>query len=450
MIVHMNFIKKISGIFATVVMLLASSCQKGEIAFADMYTDKGVYELPKDGGSVIVKLVSTRDWEAVVSPATSLDNVEGVVVETETGKASAKAVEVCVKAQANESYPRSILLTFVSDEISVAVVINQAGALQREPDKVTVKEFLAKPVDASIWYELTGTIENLSNTTYGNFNIVDETGSVYVYGLTKEKVDGSNDKSFSELGLKEGDIVTIRGTRGVYGTTNQVSGPAYYVSHVAGVVDPAAPVKATVQAFLDAEVGSTVYELTGKISKITYAYSEQHNNISFDIEDATGTVNIYRMSCADVENAASIAVGDMITVQGKRAEYNGKAQMGQGGVCISHKGLTPITIADFLTKEKSKETWYKLTGTIKEIVKAEYGNIYLEDASGAYVYVYGLTKAPVASNDKSFESLGLVVGDKITIAGTKDYYAGASKEDQKDQVGGPAYLIEKHDTSASE
>ena len=244
--------------------------------------------------------------------------------------------------------------------------------------------------------------------------------------------------------------MTIRGTRGVYGTTNQVSGPAYYVSHVAGVVDPAAPVKATVQEFLAAEDGSTVYELSGKICNITSAYSEQYNNISFDIEDATGIVNIYRMSCAGVENAASIAVGDMITVQGKRTVYNEKVQMAAGGVCVSHKGSTPITIADFLTKEKSAEVWYRLTGTIKQIVKAEYGNFYLEDESGSYVYVYGLTKAPVSKNDKSFASLGLAEGDKITIVGTRDQFANASVDDQKDQVSGPAYFLEKHEVATLE
>ena len=100
------------------------------------------------------------------------------------------------------------------------------------PEKLTVSEFLAKEENAAVWYELTGTIKNIANTTYGNFDLVDETGSVYVYGLTKDKV-ASNDKSFSSLGLKEGDVVTLMGTRASYNGTAQVGGPAYYVSHVA-------------------------------------------------------------------------------------------------------------------------------------------------------------------------------------------------------------------------
>ena len=226
MIGHMNILKNISGVFAAAVMLLAVSCQKGEHAYPEMYTEKGVYELPKDGGSVVVKLMSTRDWVASLSPATSQDDIEGVVIDTESGKASAEFVEICVTAPKNEEYPRSIVVSFVSEDVSVAVTVNQAGYLQREIEKLTVEDFLAKSVDNGIWYELTGTITNLANTVYGNFTLVDDTGSVYVYGLTKEKVSGSNDQSFSSIGLKEGDIVTLKGTRGEYNGSPQVSVPA--------------------------------------------------------------------------------------------------------------------------------------------------------------------------------------------------------------------------------
>lgn len=98
--------------------------------------------------------------------------------------------------------------------------------------KVTVKEFLEKNVDDNVYYQLTGTIANLTNATYGNFDLVDETGTVYVYGLTKTKLD-FNDKSFGELGLKEGDIVTLVGTRAEFKGEAQVGG-AYYISHEPG------------------------------------------------------------------------------------------------------------------------------------------------------------------------------------------------------------------------
>ena len=97
--------------------------------------------------------------------------------------------------------------------------------------KATVKEFLEKNVDDNVYYQLTGTIANLTNETYGNFDLVDETGTVYVYGL-KASQDASN-QSFGELGLKEGDIVTLVGTRAEFKGEAQVGG-AYYISHEPG------------------------------------------------------------------------------------------------------------------------------------------------------------------------------------------------------------------------
>ena len=102
-----------------------------------------------------------------------------------------------------------------------------------EPKKVTIAEFLKAEVDDTVWYQLTGTISNITNASYGNFDLTDETGTVYVWGLTAEKVS-SNDKSFSSIGLKEGDIVTLVGTRTEHNGTAQVGGPAYYITHKEG------------------------------------------------------------------------------------------------------------------------------------------------------------------------------------------------------------------------
>ena len=102
--------------------------------------------------------------------------------------------------------------------------------------KVTVAEFKTKEVNETDWYELTGKITEIQKEDWGNFVIEDETGSVLIYGMTSKWV-GSNDKSFSQLGLKVGDTVTLGTLRGEYNGTPQGGGnkiPAYYISHVAG------------------------------------------------------------------------------------------------------------------------------------------------------------------------------------------------------------------------
>ena len=91
-----------------------------------------------------------------------------------------------------------------------------------------------------------------------------------------------------------------------------------------------------------------------------------------------------------------------------------------------------LTVKEFLAKSNDAYTFYHLSGTISSPDSnfETYGNFYLKDAAGDSVLVYGLTKTKKASNDKSFASLGLKVGDPVSLAGYRTSYNG------KDEVGG--------------
>lgn len=97
---------------------------------------------------------------------------------------------------------------------------------------VTVAQFNAAAESTEVWYKLTGTIKNLKDgDQYGNFDLEDETGSVYVYGLLSEK--GGAKKKFQELvsahGLANDVKITIIGNRGSYNDKIEVVN-AYFVS----------------------------------------------------------------------------------------------------------------------------------------------------------------------------------------------------------------------------
>jgi len=102
--------------------------------------------------------------------------------------------------------------------------------------KVSIKDFLEKPVNTTDWYELTGKIISIANTSYGNITIEDETGNIYVYGVVKAWADGKNDQSFASIGLKVNDVVTIWTLRAEHNGSAQAGGtpPAIYKSHEAG------------------------------------------------------------------------------------------------------------------------------------------------------------------------------------------------------------------------
>jgi len=96
---------------------------------------------------------------------------------------------------------------------------------------VTVEEFLSKAVSSTEYYRLTGTLSKADNYTilpYGNFNLTDATDTVLVYGCLTGW--GGAKKMFGDLGVNEGDTITLVGVRAAHNGIPQV-GSAFYVSH---------------------------------------------------------------------------------------------------------------------------------------------------------------------------------------------------------------------------
>lgn len=212
-----------------------------------------------------------------------------------------------------------------------------------EPVVATVAEFLAAPVSTDVWYQLTGKIVSIANPTYGNITIEDETGEVYIYGLTATKV-GSNDQSFSSLGLEVNDVVTLVTLRGEHDGEPQGGGqtPAYYVTHEDGEAPQhPVPTKATVAEVLAAEVNPDVwYEVTGTIDSL---YNTTYGN--FYLTDGTDRILVYGLTkewIAGGSNDKSFSQlglkdGDILTLAGTRGEHNGKPQIDGTAYYISHE-----------------------------------------------------------------------------------------------------------------
>ena len=114
-------------------------------------------------------------------------------------------------------------------------LINRIITVSQEGWVYNIADFKLMRADKTTWYELTGEIASIANETYGNLYIFDDTGYVYVYGLGEKQV-ASNDQSFSKLGLKVGDVVTMMTLRSEHNGLIEAGGqtPAYFVSKTAG------------------------------------------------------------------------------------------------------------------------------------------------------------------------------------------------------------------------
>lgn len=193
------------------------------------------------------------------------------------------------------------------------------------------------------------------------------------------------------------------------------------------------------------------------------------NALFYITDDATGEgtdfycYQVYYLGGQKFTSEDQIKLGDEVIVYGKLTNYNGTAEtVGKGAAYIySINGqtdggetpgpgpdptpapdqpatLTEVTVAQFIAKPVNETDWYKITGVITNIAKADYGNFYIKDAAGDELYVYGMTSKWVGSNDKSFASLGLKVGDEVTFGTLRSEYQGTP------QAGGnkiPAFYI---------
>ena len=198
----------------------------------------------------------------------------------------------------------------------------------------------------------------------------------------------------------------------------------YTFTQAGGIAD------VTVAEFLAAEVNDAAqYRIVGHVT----GFNNYNNN--FYLKDYTGEVYAYYVNTQGIKD---IAIGDFVTVVGKRSEYNGEPQLPKGTLLEKYTASPEVSVAEFLTKEDSKDVYYKLTGTITEIKNALYGNVYIQDANGDIVYVYGLLSGYGAteSADKQglVEAKGLKVGDTLTIVGNKASYKGDP------QVGNAVYM----------
>ena len=112
-------------------------------------------------------------------------------------------------------------------------ILEHSTVEPEEKGKVTIAEFLEAKDKFNI-YTLTGTVSDIQKdkqdstqySVYGNFNLTDSTGTIYIYGLLT--ADGEA-KKFLELGIEEGDVITLKGSYTEHEGTPQIKN-AIFVS----------------------------------------------------------------------------------------------------------------------------------------------------------------------------------------------------------------------------
>lgn len=211
-----------------------------------LMTPGKAYAEAVDGGAPVVVIAGLKDHEwGLVGSFNGWDVANYVVTVVEGDWAVAKGVALDNGAEFKFAADKAWTLSYgtgsdvVADQIYTT--FNNAGnmkfagesgtydvyfslvnadfymtAADTEPEVTytTVAEFLAAEVDESEtapMYTLKGTITAVANTSYGNFDLTDDTGTVYIYGLMSP--DGTTNKYWATSGAKIGDDIVIKTIR---------------------------------------------------------------------------------------------------------------------------------------------------------------------------------------------------------------------------------------------
>ena len=156
--------------------------------------------------------------------------------------------------------------------VSVTATFNSVTSAAYEVTGLTVNDIPTKTVAEFIAAGgtrcyLEGIVSNITNTTYGNFDLTDASGTIYVYGCLNE---AGEEQKFVALGVKNGDkIKVIAEDYELFGGTKEEAKNVQYVSHVSAAsitisditmeVDEVATITATVDP-ADAVVTYTIKE----------------------------------------------------------------------------------------------------------------------------------------------------------------------------------------------
>ena len=277
----------------------------------------GVTEYPVEGGSIKVYIMTKGNGFHVNIPAEAKSWLH--IEDFGTNY-------VTLSADANEGGDRNVTVGFTTESgnqtYSCELALTQKGSIV----KCSIAEFLAAEVGTA-QYRLTGTITKVVNAAYGNVNIKDYSGEVYVYGIGAKG-------DFEKLGLKEGDIITLVGQRGDHNGPQVAK--SVYESHI-----PVTTV--TVAEFLAAAESKDVwYRITGVVEKPTEEGTkwdlETYGNLN--LKDESGSVYVYGVSTGingESKKFGTLGVkeDDMLTVIGYRTSYKGLNQVG-GAMYVSH------------------------------------------------------------------------------------------------------------------
>ena len=253
--------------------------------------------------SAVKDNVVTLTWDAVEGAKAYSVQVDDDVVETVEGTTYTFTGEYGVSYTVTiKALPENEETHKPSEAVVTVEIPAQTTPEPEQPTYTSVADFLAAEVNSDTYYYLKGTITRVANTTYGNFDLTDDTGTIYVYGLNSE--DGAISKYWAQSGAKLGDDIVIYAKRSEFNGQDQ-AGSARFIELLPGTLAFWTFSKDAVvfgSAAAEQEITVEAYNLKGDIE---YASDNEHFTATY----ADGVLTI-----AAAENTTTEIISGNITV----------------------------------------------------------------------------------------------------------------------------------------
>ena len=213
----------------------------------------------------------------------------------------------------------------------------QATFTKVEPQQVVVGtcQDVINGQDGTI-FRVKGKCTNILNTTYGNWDLEDETGTIRIYGTLDAE---GKTKNFLSLGIEVGDIVTVQGPRKDFNGTIELVDVTVISIEKGSAPEPeiekisVAKALEIIAGLADGAKTAEQYDVEGYVVTTPdfqrKADDTLYGNVNFDMADqADGTDVLTVFRAKNIDNASfteetinSPVKGDKVVVRGLLQKY---------------------------------------------------------------------------------------------------------------------------------
>ena len=262
----------------------------------------------EDPNATILYTLNTEDWN------TAKEATPGSKITlTQTTVLRAKAFDYAT------TWSDVVTATFTKKEASSVVEATCAEVIEG--------------IDGTV-YQVKGKCTEIKNSTFGNWYLQDETGTIYIYGTLDAQGQSRN---FSSLGIEVGDIVTVQGPRKDFnGTIELVDVTVIKIEKgETQTVEKVTVAKALeiIAGLEDNKKTDKEYDVEGYIVTVDEWSPKTadggYGNATFDINDVAGnTANVLKVFRAKNSEGGNftgedtpLAIGEKVVVRGFLKKY---------------------------------------------------------------------------------------------------------------------------------